>query len=214
VLTYGLYRYTRGILSKVNLPHISGHIHRCVEFCERLYHETSREGTFSADEIGRSISERGIFHILIRQPEGKTHIRGNDYASHWKKERKGMVCVGVRKHIHPHRPGSPFVSWIAPSTWCNVISRTISRYPPAILSSDTSSPPRVMDFRPRSLYRSGGRIKYLLFACAVKPLAFSASHGVCHSLYERRSRQHTAVTVKRTVHSTCCVLICGPWRWK
>jgi hypothetical protein len=104
-----------------------------------------------------------------------------------KREKRGMVCVGVREHIHPHRAASLFVSWMAPSTWCNVISRTISLYPTAVLSSDTSSPPiyvgpRVMDFRPRSLYRPGERIKYLLFACAVKPLPFSATHDVCHCM--------------------------------
>jgi hypothetical protein len=68
------------------------------------------KGTLSADEIGRSISERVIFHILIRQPKEKMHTRENDYTKHWKEERKRMEYVGMGDHIHPQRSGSPFFS--------------------------------------------------------------------------------------------------------
>jgi hypothetical protein len=95
-----------------------------------------------------------------------------------------MEYVGMGDHIHPQRSGSPFFSWMAPSTWCNVISRTISLYPTAVLSSNTRHPqytlgPVLWPSDPGHCTALEHGKKCLLFACAVKLSAFSAGHGVC-----------------------------------
>jgi len=99
-----------------------------------------RKETFCADGIGWSIRERDIFHILIGQLKGKTCIRENDYSSSWKGNERDCCVSGQATVFIPTSLVFPSVSWMVPGTWCNVISRTISYYPRAVRSSNTSSP--------------------------------------------------------------------------